>query len=122
MDNLTMVRQTPASDEWVDGLDSNVYGVRLLTLRKARELATAGSSAGWYISPFALKWTVGRMARDGRRYHVVDDGEPVRFETMAEAAEFLSGILRLATAPNVTLSLSHLGPVTASLARLPGAA
>ena len=117
-----MVSQTPSSDEWVDGLDSNLYGVRLLTLRKARELAAKGSCAGWYISPFALKWTVGRMARDGRRYHVVDDGEPVRFETMAEAAEFLSGILRLAAAPNVTLSVAPGAPFMPSLANFPGAA
>ena len=112
----------PQSDGWVDGLDSNTYGVRLLTLRKARELAASGSSAGWYISPFALKWTVGRMARDGRRYHVVDDGEPVRFETMAEAAAFLSGILRLAAAPDVTLSPPPYAATMPTLCSLPGAA
>ena len=108
-----MPSQKPSSDRWVDGLDSNSYGVRLLTLRKARELAAEGSCAGWYISPFALKWTVGRMARDGRRYHVVNDGEPVRFETMAEAAEFLSGILRVSAPPQISLTFpSSCAPVT----------
>jgi hypothetical protein len=119
---ITMASQTLSSDRWVDGLDSNLYGVRLLTLRKARELAAEGSCAGWYISPFALKWTVGRMARDGRRYHVVDGGEPVCFETTAEAAQFLSRILRLSAAPDVTLSLSPLSPATIPLGSSPRAA
>ena len=112
----------PQSDGWVDGLDSNAYGVRLLTVHKARELAASGSSAGWYISPFALKWTVGRMSRDGRRYHVLEDGEPVRFETMAEATAFLSRILRLAAAPDVTLSAPPFGATVRARCSLPGAA
>ena len=98
-----MSGQNETPDDWVRELDSNAYGVRLLTLRKAYELAAQGYSAGWYISPFALEWTVGRMARDGRRYHVTNAGEPVRFENMAEAARFLVDILRLTAAPKVSL-------------------
>jgi hypothetical protein len=95
------------SDEWVHELDANAYGVRLLTLDKACALAAQGYSAGWYISPFALKWTVGRMALDGRRYHVTNSGEPVCFENMAEAAEFLVDILRLTAAPQIPLPCSR---------------
>lgn len=58
---------------------------------------------GWYIAPFALKWTVGRMA-GARRYHVMQNGEPITFESVAEASNFLAGILRLASMPTV-----HLG-------------
>ena len=91
------------SDGWVRELERNAYGVRLLTLAKAYELAAQGYCAGWYIWPFALKWTVGRMDREGRRYHVTNSGEPVRFENMADAADFLVEILRLTAAPRVSL-------------------
>ena len=43
--------------------------------------------------------TLRDLSRSGRRYNVISDGEPVRFENLAEAAEFLVGILRLAAAP-----------------------
>jgi hypothetical protein len=68
-------------------------------------MAARGSSMGWYISPFALKWTVGRMA-GARRYHVMQDGEPITFESVAEASNFLAGILRLASMPTVHLGFS----------------
>ena len=93
----------PQSDDWVGSLDTNPHGVRLLTLRRAFELAASGCCAGWYISPFALKWTVGRMAGNGRRFHVISDGEPISFESVAEAFQFLGGILRLAAAPQLSL-------------------
>jgi hypothetical protein len=89
--------------DWVDQLETNSHGVRLLTLRTAFELASKGCCAGWYIAPYAVKWTVGRMARNGRRYHVLSDGEPMRFDSVAEALQFLAGILRLAAAPQVAL-------------------
>ena len=95
-------------DHWVDGLDVNAHGVKLLTLRKAFELAAAGCCAGWYISPFAVQWTVGRMARTGRRYHVIADGEPMRFESVGDAFQFMGGILRLAAAPQLALDLPRL--------------
>jgi hypothetical protein len=95
-------------DEWVRELDTNEYGVRLLTLRKAFELAAAGCCAGWYISPFAVKWTVGRMAKSGQRYHVIADGEPMRFDSVGEAFQFLGGILRLAAAPQLALDFPAL--------------
>lgn len=95
-------------DEWVSRLDTNAYGVRLLTLRKAIELAAEGCCAGWYISPYAAQWTVGRMSKSGERYHVISDGEPIRFASTAEALEFLSGIVRLAAAPKLTLDLPAL--------------
>jgi hypothetical protein len=96
------------TDDWVDQLETNRHGVKLLTLRRAFELAATGCCAGWYISPFAVKWTVGRMAKSGRRYHVISDGEPMRFESLAEAFQFLGGILRLAAAPHVALDFPHL--------------
>jgi hypothetical protein len=95
-------------EEWVNRLEVNAYGVRLLTLRKAIELAAEGCSAGWYISPYAAQWTVGRMSRTGERYHVISDGEPMRFASTAEALDFLSGIVRLAAAPKLTLDLPRL--------------
>lgn len=102
-----MSRQITRTDDWVEELDSNAYGVRLLTLAKACELAAQGYCAGWYISPFALKWTVGRMTRNGRRYHVLNEGEPVRFENLADAAEFLVDILRLPAAPKLALACAR---------------
>jgi hypothetical protein len=103
---------TPAntlqSDEWIGELDTNAHGVRLLTLRRAFELASSGCCAGWYIAPFALKWTVGRMARTGQRFHVISDGEPISFESVADAFQFLSAILRLAAAPQLSLDCSGL--------------
>jgi hypothetical protein len=98
--------ETP--EDWVDQLETNSHGVRLLTLRRAFELAAKGCCAGWYISPFAVKWTVGRMARNGRRYHVLSDGEPMCFDSVAEAFQFLGGILRLAAAPQVALDFPRL--------------
>ena len=85
----TMADHECRSDEWVRELEPNAYGVRFLTLNKAYELASQGYCAGWYIWPFALKWTVGRMCREGRRYHITTAGEPVRFENVAEAGDFL---------------------------------
>ena len=103
-----MPGQSDTNEEWVEQLETNAYGVRLLTLRKAFELAAEGSCAGWYISPFAVEWTVGRMAKNGQRYHVICDGEPIRFENMAEAFQFLGSILRLAAAPRVVLDIPAL--------------
>jgi hypothetical protein len=95
-------------DAWVRELETNAYGVRLLTVRKACELASAGCCGGWYISPFAVKWTVGRMATSGRRYHVTADGEPLRFESVGEAFQFAGVILRLAAAPQVALDVASV--------------
>ena len=97
-----------ADDDWVEHLDTNAHGVKLLTLHRAFELAAAGSCAGWYISPFAAKWTIGRMARTGERYHVVAGGEPIRFESVGEAFQFLGRIMRVAAAPQVALGFPHL--------------
>lgn len=98
-----MPRDVASLDEWIDHLDTNAYGVRMLTLGKACELAAEGTPSGWYIAPFAAKWTAGRMARSGERYHVISDGEPIRFENMAEAFEFFTGTLRLTAAPKLDL-------------------
>ena len=86
-------------DEWVQDLETNAHGVRMLTLRKAFLMAANGCAAGWYIAPYALKWTFGRAAGDNRRYHVICDGEPIVFDSVAEAFQFLAGMLRLAAAP-----------------------
>ena len=97
---------TPAdaggADDWVSELDVNPHGLRLLTLPRAQELASAGCCAGWYISPFALQWTVGRMTAAGRRFHVISEGEPIRFASMAEAHRFLGQILRVPAAPELS--------------------
>lgn len=99
-----MPRHVARLDEWIDRLDTNAYGVRMLTLGKARELAAEGTPSGWYIAPFAAKWTAGRMARSGERYHVVCDGEPIRFDNVAEAFEFFTGTLCLTAAPRLDLN------------------
>jgi hypothetical protein len=109
--------EVEAPEVWVTQLETNVYGVRLLTLRKAFELAAEGCCTGWYISPYAVKWTVGRMAKSGQRFHVISDGEPIRFESMAEAFQFLDGILRLAAAPKVALDFPALAADAASAGR-----
>jgi len=96
------------SDGWVQELETNVHGVRILTLRKAFVMAASGRSAGWYIAPFALKWTFGRAAADNRRYHVICDGEPIVFDSVAEAYQFLAGMLRLAAAPKPQLDFPAL--------------
>ncbi len=103
-----MPGQMEPPEAWVHQLEANAYGVRLLTLRKALELAAEGCCAGWYIAPYAVKWTVGRKAKSGERFHVIADGEPVRFESMVEAFQFLGGILRVAAAPRVTLDFPKL--------------
>ena len=97
------MEQATEYQSWVAELDANSHGVRVLTLTKAFEMAASGSFMGWYISPFALKWTVGRMA-GARRYHVIQNGEPLTFESVAQASEFLARILQLASTPTV-----HLG-------------
>jgi hypothetical protein len=99
-----MAAEADDADGWVTELEANEYGVRLLTLAGAYELAGRGCCAGWYISPYALRWTIGRMAASGRRYHVIADGEPLTFDTVADAHQFLSGILRVAAAPKL-----HIG-------------
>jgi hypothetical protein len=91
-------------ESWVAELDANSHGLRILTLPKAIEMAAHGAFAGWYISPFALKWTVGRMANDQRRYHVIENGEPVMFDSIAEASNFLARDLGLPSIPAV-----HIG-------------
>ena len=103
---------TTAHDDWIDELEANAHGVRLLTLSKAFELASAGCCAGWYIAPFALKWTVGRMAGNGRRFHVISDGEPIGFESIPEAFQFLGGIVRLAAPRQLTLDCPRLSFAT----------
>ena len=99
---------------WVAGLDANCHGVRILTLTKAFEMTASGSFTGWYVSPFALKWTVGRMA-GARRYHVMQNGEPITFDSVAEASTFLAASLRIAAMPTV-----HLGFPGYAQARQPG--
>jgi hypothetical protein len=96
------------SDDWVGELDVNAYGVRLLTLPRALELASAGCCAGWYVSPFALQWTVGRMTANGRRFHVIAEGEPIRFGSVAEAVQFLGGTLKLPAAPQLAFDCSRV--------------
>jgi hypothetical protein len=101
---------------WVAGLDANCHGVRILTLTKAFEMTASGSSTGWYVSPFALKWTVGRTA-GARRYHVMQNGEPLTFDSVAEATNFLAASLGVAAMPTVHLGFSgyaqarHPGPM-----------
>ena len=111
---------TPDSDDWVNALDTNAYGVRLLTLPKALELASSGACGGWYISPFAVKWTVGRRSTSGKRYHVVTNGEPIRFDSVGEAFQFVGGVLKLGAAPQVALDVPALPPSSARVTgRLP---
>jgi hypothetical protein len=66
------VEQAADIQSWVAGLEANSHGVRVLTLTKAFEMAASGSSTGWYIAPFALKWTVGPH---GGRAAVPSDAE-----------------------------------------------
>ncbi|MGZ8154072.1 MAG: hypothetical protein ACXW2A_17255 [Burkholderiales bacterium] len=83
------------SEEWVTRLETNPYGLRILTLHMAFQLAGDQASSGWYIAPYALKWTVGRAASPDRRYHVTCSGEPITFETVHAAFEFLTDMLGL---------------------------
>ena len=108
MSDSTHSTHSTQGDGWVDDLDVNAHGVRLLTLPRALALAAAGGCAGWYVSPFALQWTVGRMSASGRRFHVIREGEPIRFGSVAEAMQFLGGPLRLAAAPQVSLDCSRV--------------
>jgi hypothetical protein len=88
-------------ESWVAELDANSHGLRILTLSKAIEMAAHGAFDGWYISPFGLRWTVGRMANDQRRYHVIENGEPVMFDSIAEASNFLARDLGVPSIPAV---------------------
>ena len=82
-------------DDWVNELDTNEHGRRFLTLHKAMSMAADDGKAGWYIAPFAMKWTIGRMTADEERYYVLlESGEPITFEHALEAKGFLSGLLK----------------------------
>ena len=105
-----MTAAIDTADAWVNELETNSYGVRLLTLARACELAARGCFAGWYVSPYALRWTVGRMAASGRRYHVIEGGEPITFDNLGEASQFLSGILHVAAAPKVHMEFAACAP------------
>ncbi len=86
-------------DRWVDELDTNEHGRRVLSLDNAKSMAARGDKAGWYIAPFAMKWTIGRMAADREHYYVLlDSGEPVTFESAPEATRFLIDLVGLANA------------------------
>jgi hypothetical protein len=83
--------------DWVDALEANDHGTKLLTLRKACYLASLGESAGWYVAPHATHWTVGRTGSADTRYHILDEeGEPILSETEEYASQFLSRMLSLA--------------------------
>ena len=93
-----MQHASPASADWVDGLDVNDYGRRVLTLAKALAMANAGAR-GWYVAPFAMEWTIGRASAGGERFHILrDDGEPICFRQREDAARFIDKLLRFPAA------------------------
>ena len=105
-----MTAAIDTADAWVNELDTNSYGVRLLTLARACELAARGCLGGWYVSPYALRWTIGRMTGNGRRYHVVEEGEPITFESPGDAFQFLAARLRVTAAPKVHMVFAACAP------------
>jgi len=94
-----MQQQSLNTDDWHATLESNHCGRKVLTLPVAAAMAAAGADSEWYVTPFALGWTVGRAASDGDRYHIIlDGGDPISFPTQEEAMSFVDTLCRLAAA------------------------
>lgn len=81
--------------QWTNDLDTNAHGRKVLTLPKACEIAAAGDGIGWYVAPFAMKWTVGRVGPDDEHYHVINGDEPITFDETAAARSFLRRVLHV---------------------------
>jgi hypothetical protein len=88
--------------QWLDELDCNEFGTKILTYARARSMAAGGAQCGWYVAPFATKWTVGRMASREARFHILmEDQEPLTFETIWSAKTFLSKLLGPSVRPAI---------------------
>lgn len=86
--------QFDSCDEWVDELDTNAHGRKILTFSNALQLASNGCSSGWFVAPYATYWAIGREADDGERYYLLrPSGEPVVFESRQDARRFLEALL-----------------------------
>jgi hypothetical protein len=93
---------TGPQGDWADQLERNEHGLKILTFANARAMAAAGERVGWYVAPFATKWTVGRKAGNSARYHIVtDDREPLVFDTVWQAKRFLSTLVAAAVQPRL---------------------
>jgi hypothetical protein len=77
-------------------LDRNAHGRPILTVPRAKALsATSASTGGWYVAPFAMGWAVGiKCGRE--RYHLLDErGEPIRFDFVVDAQQYLQRELKV---------------------------
>ena len=87
---------------WTEVLPINEHGHRALTFAVAKQVV-AMDAGGWYVAPFSLGWTVGKATgrTDKDRYfHIVrQDGEPLYFETVEAAHNFLRLELNVRRAP-----------------------
>src|SRR5262245_35536966 len=88
--------------KWLDVLPVNEHGRRALTFAVAKKVV-AIDAAGWYVAPFSLGWTVGKATgrTDKDRYfHIVkQDGEPLYFDSVEAAHDFLRLELNIRRAP-----------------------
>ena len=70
-------------------------------------------ASGWYVAPFSLGWTVGKATgrTDKDRYfHVVrHDGEPLFFDSVDAAQEFLRLELNVQRASILTRAAGEQG-------------
>ena len=93
------MKQPGSRDQWVNELDTNEHGRKILTFSRSLELATDGRSSGWFVGPYATQWAVGREAEDGERYYLLRaSGEPVVFGCRHDAQRFLKALLELSAA------------------------
>lgn len=84
-------------DSWIELLPLNRFGLRVLQVETARMLAVRFPD-GWYIAPYAMRWTVGKTALSSgeRRFHLLEaGGEPILFPDPAAAAHYLRTTLKL---------------------------
>jgi hypothetical protein len=85
------VWQLGSWDDWIDTLETDEHGRKVLTLERAIAMAGRGHTGGWYIGPVDGQYTIGRIPSGDReqRVPVVSEGKPVLFNSVAEAREFL---------------------------------
>jgi hypothetical protein len=77
------------TDEWVESLDANEHGDKVLTLQQAFVIAAQGGTSRRFIAPFALQWSVGRETHYHQRFYVsVTTASPLRFTTARTPRSF----------------------------------
>ena len=103
-------------ERWLDLQPKNRCGLKILTLPVARMIAR-DFPMDWYVAPYATQWTVGKAGAAPLRFHVLDDNdEPLRFETIKAAQEYLRHELGVTNCvgPSEAMFAALAGPAASS--------